>query len=379
MIFHKSLVQELRGTASVVFATLLTIVVTSTLIRTLGRAASGKADSELLLPLLALSSVSTLGLILSLTAFMSVLLVLSRLWKDSEMVVWLASGQSLRSLIRPVWRFLWPILVLVSLVSLFLAPWARQQSEALRQGFEAREEARRIAPGQFEESQSGKRVFFVENPEADSSELGLVFVVTREPSGRESVLMASSGHFFSDAQGQPWVRVRDGTRTDLAAWASPQLTSLRTMAFRTYEIQVDAAPGLPAIDASVRAQTLSTLLSVGSAQQMGEIAFRIGMPMVCLLLGLMAIPLSVVNPRLGRSFHLIVAFLITMTANNLLTVTQAWIAQGRLSFGMGWWPLPLSLAILFVLMLWFRMGLHRGPSEWVWLLIRRLRQRFLSA
>lgn len=378
MIFHKALVQELRGTASVVFATLLTIVVTSTLIRTLGRAASGKADSELLLPLLALSSVSTLGLVLSLTAFMSVLLVLSRLWKDSEMVVWLASGQSLSALIRPVWKFLWPLGLAVAVVSLFVAPWARQQSEALRQGFEAREEARRIAPGQFGESQSGKRVFFVENPETDSAELGLVFTVTREPDGRESVLMASRGQFFSDPDGQPWVRIHDGTRTDLAAWGSPQLPALRTMAFEAYEIQVDAAPGRPAIDASVRAQTLPTLLAVGSAQQMGELAFRIGMPLICLILGLMAIPLSVVNPRLGRSFHLIAAFLITMTANNLLTVSQAWIAQGRLSFGMGWWPLPLSLLGLFGLLLWFRTGLHRGPIEWVWLMIRRLRGRLVG-
>lgn len=375
MIFHKSLVEELRGVAGVVFATLLTIVVTSTLIRTLGRAASGKADAELLLPLIALSTVSALTLVISLTAFMSVLLVLSRMWKESEMVVWLASGQSLRRFIRPIWSFLWPIVLLISFVSLFLAPWAREQSEALKQGFESREEARRVAPGQFGESQTGKRVFFVENPESDSAELGMVFVVTREPDGRETVLMASRGRFRTDDEGQPWVTIRDGTRTDLPAWQVAGQRAIRTMTFQSYELEVDSSPGGASIESSVRAQSLVSLLLQLGPQQFGEIAFRIGTPMVCLLLGLLAIPLSVVNPRMGRSFHLLVAFLITMTANNLLSVTQAWIAQGRVSFAMGWWPLPLALTLLFVALMWFRSGLRRGPLEMVWLGIRRLRSQ----
>ena len=79
--------------AGVVFASLLTVVVTTTLIRTLGRAASGKADGELVLPLIALSTVNALGLVISLTAFISVLMVLSRLWRDSEMVVWLSCAE----------------------------------------------------------------------------------------------------------------------------------------------------------------------------------------------------------------------------------------------------------------------------------------------
>ncbi|MGA0187985.1 MAG: LptF/LptG family permease, partial [Burkholderiaceae bacterium] len=133
MIFHKALLQELRAMGGVVFATLLTIVVTTTLIRTLGRAASGKADSELVLPLIALSTVNSLGLVISLTAFISVLMVLSRLWRDSEMVVWLSSGKSLLSLVRPVWRFIWPLALAVATISLVVSPWARQQSEELRQ------------------------------------------------------------------------------------------------------------------------------------------------------------------------------------------------------------------------------------------------------
>ncbi|MGA0816190.1 MAG: LPS export ABC transporter permease LptF [Burkholderiaceae bacterium] len=377
MIFQKALVQELRAMAGVVFATLLTIVVTTTLIRTLGRAASGKADGELVLPLIGLSSMTSLGLILSLTAFIAVLMVLSRLWRDSEMVVWLASGRSLADLVKPVLQFLWPLVVGVAVCSLVVSPWARQQSEALRQQFETREDAKRISPGQFRESSSGQRVFFVENPDEESSQLGMVFVVTRSPNGGESVLMAAEGQFEQGPDGEPWVNIRRGTRTDFSlAQTGPSdkaLPTVRTMTFDGYRLRVDAAPGGAAIDPSVRAQPIGTLMMAPGNQQRGELAFRVGLPMLCLLLGLLAIPMSFVSPRMGRSFHLIFAFLVTMTANNLLTVSQAWIAQGRVSFAMGWWPVPLALAVLMLVLFWWRMGLRRGPMEWMWLGLRRLK------
>ncbi|MFZ9070213.1 MAG: LPS export ABC transporter permease LptF [Burkholderiaceae bacterium] len=377
MIFQKALVQELRAMAGVVFATLLTIVVTTTLIRTLGRAASGKADGELVLPLIGLSSMTSLGLILSLTAFIAVLMVLSRLWRDSEMVVWLASGRSLADLVKPVLQFLWPLVVGVAVCSLVVSPWARQQSEALRQQFETREDAKRISPGQFRESSSGQRVFFVENPDEESSQLGMVFVVTRSPNGGESVLMAAEGQFEQGPDGEPWVNIRRGTRTDFSlAQTGPSdkaLPTVRTMTFDGYRLRVDAAPGGAAIDPSVRAQPIGTLMMAPGNQQRGELAFRVGLPMLCLLLGLLAIPMSFVSPRMGRSFHLIFAFLVTMTANNLLTVSQAWIAQGRVSFAMGWWPVPLALAVLMLVLFWWRMGLRRGPMEWMWLGLRRVK------
>ena len=357
----------------VVFATLLTIVVTTTLIRTLGRAASGKADSELVLPLIALSTVNSLGLVISLTAFISVLMVLSRLWRDSEMVVWLSSGKSLLSLVRPVWRFIWPLALAVATISLVVSPWARQQSEELRQQFDTREDTRRIAPGQFRESNRGTRTFFVENPSEESTELGMVFVVTREVDGRESVLLAARGRFESDSSGEPWVYIQDGTRTDFQPPSGGAALAVRTMTFEGYRLRTDAAPGGKVVDPSVRALPLHVLMAMPGPQPLGELAYRVGLPILCVLLGFLAIPLSFSNPRAGRSFHLLFAFLITMVANNLLAVSQAWISQERISFALGWWPIHVGLACLLAGLFWFRMGLRRGPIDLLWAAVRGLR------
>ena len=122
MIFQKSLLRELRSAAGGVLAVLLTVLVTMTLIRVLGRAASGRVDSELVVPLIVFNTISLMHLVLMLTVYVAVLIVLSRWWKDSEMVIWLASGKGLTDLIKPVCRFVWPIMLAVAVLSMLVSP-----------------------------------------------------------------------------------------------------------------------------------------------------------------------------------------------------------------------------------------------------------------
>jgi lipopolysaccharide export system permease protein len=69
----------------------------------------------------------------------------------------------------------------------------------------------------------------------------------------------------------------------------------------------------------------------------GELLWRIGMPVSALILALLAIPLSYVNPRAGRSANMLIAILIYAIYSNLMSVSQAWVAQGKLSFWVGVW------------------------------------------
>jgi lipopolysaccharide export system permease protein len=83
---------------------------------------------------------------------------------------------------------------------------------------------------------------------------------------------------------------------------------------------------------------------------LAELSWRVGLPVSALVLSVLAIPLSFVNPRAGRSLNLVMALLIYMTYNNLLSITQAWITQTRMSFtlGLGVHVLMLAgLAFLF--------------------------------
>jgi lipopolysaccharide export system permease protein len=66
---------------------------------------------------------------------------------------------------------------------------------------------------------------------------------------------------------------------------------------------------------------------------------------------LLALVLSAVNPRVGRSYHLGLALFVFVAYYNLLTVGQSWISAGRvsaLSFVMALHGGILALSLLWL-------------------------------
>ena len=94
----------MAAAAGTSFTVLFSVSVTWTLIGILGKAAGGKVDSGDVLALIMFATINYLPTILILTSFISVLMVVTRSYRDSEMVVWFASGLSLTRWILPVRR-----------------------------------------------------------------------------------------------------------------------------------------------------------------------------------------------------------------------------------------------------------------------------------
>ncbi|MBU3725547.1 MAG: LPS export ABC transporter permease LptF [Burkholderiaceae bacterium] len=351
MLFQKSLLRELRSTSGGVLAVLLTTLVTMILIRALGRAASGRVDGELVLPLIVFNTLNLMSTVLMLTVYISVLMVLSRWWRDSEMVIWLSSGKSLADLLAPVWRFLWPMMILVAMMSMIVAPWSKQQISAFEDEIQSRGDAQRVSPGQFRESYSGQRVFFLENPDDENGRIGTVFIRSADRNGQQSVLVSSTGRFEKDADGQQWVVLERGYRTDLM----PGHFESRTTSFDVYRFRVDqSTPGVKSQESTRATPTLS-LMGRAEPTAQGEIALRVGLPLLTLALGVLAIPLAVTNTRAGRAVNLILALLIYLIASNLFSATTATVSQGKWSLMMAWWPLPTALLSIAGGMIWWRM------------------------
>ncbi|MFM8462818.1 MAG: LptF/LptG family permease, partial [Burkholderiaceae bacterium] len=128
MIFQRAIRRELLNTVGAVFTVLFTIVMTVLLIRILGDAANGKIAPTDVAAMLGFASLGYLPVILSLTAFIAVLSVVARSYQDSEMVVWLASGLSLRQWIRPVFAIGMPLVLMTAMLSIWLTPWANRNS-----------------------------------------------------------------------------------------------------------------------------------------------------------------------------------------------------------------------------------------------------------
>jgi lipopolysaccharide export system permease protein len=280
-----------------------------------------------------------------LTLFITVLMTLSRSYRESEMVIWFGSGLSLLAWVRPVLLFASPLVALVALLSLFLSPWAIGKAEEYRRQMDLRDQASRVAPGVFREAAGADRVFFVEEIAGDQTNVQNVFIAQMQQ-GRLGITVSRRGYRESAENGDRFVVLLDGRRYE----GIPGDLDFKVMDFQRYAMKVETRE-TPAEQASTKAMSTFALLQARGNPGLAELVWRLGLPISAMILALLAIPLSFVNPRASRSVNLLFALLTYMVYANLLSIVQAWVSQGRLAFTTGWWAVHAGmlgvLALLF--------------------------------
>jgi lipopolysaccharide export system permease protein len=374
MIFRRTLHREMASAAGATFTVLFSILGTWTLIKILGEAAGGEVASSDVLALIAFAILNYLPTIIILTCFIAVLATVTRGYRDSEMVVWFASGHSLVRWIRPVLTFGLPLVALVALLSFVATPWATLKRAQFVERFEKREDLKRVAPGQFKESTSSNRVFFVESSGGRSNTVVQNVFVSSVDNGANSIVVAKEGEIEPDAKGGQYLVLKNGRRYQ----GVPGRADFRSMEFERYSMRVATkvpvvGPGLPVDAMSTRA-----LLAVSNPETRAELLYRLSAPMMAFVLLLLAIPLGFVNPRAGSSANLILAGLVFFTYSNLNKVAEGSVKLGKVSFGLAWWPLHL-VALLAVLGLFaWRLNVNHRYHPLV-LLNAWKRRRFLRA
>jgi len=348
MIFQRALRRDLLNTAGAVFTTLLTITITIMLIRILGQAAGGKVASSDVIALIGFSALNYLPVILNLTGFVSVLLVVTRCYQDSEMVVWFASGLSLARWIPPVLVFSLPIFAMTTLLSFYLTPWANQRSAEYKERYANRQDIARVSPGRFQESSSANRVFFVEGISGDTTRVRNVFV-SSQVKGKTSVVVAKEGTMEFDHNGDKFLVLHQGRRYD----GVPTQPDFQLMEFDRYGLLVSSKSQASVGDTSARALTTHRLIVNRSNFNDAELLWRIALPLMGVLLMLLAIPLGFVNPRGGRSANLLVALFLFVFYSNMMSVSQSAVVQNKATLMMAWWPVHLvALLVVAVFFLW---------------------------
>lgn len=368
MIFRRSFLSELANSASAVFIALLTIVLTIALVRFLGQAANGDVANEAVVALITFAALNNLAVLLQLTVFIAVLLVLTRMWRDGEMVVWLSSGVGLSRWVKPILMFALPVMLVVAMFSLLVAPWASRQASEFKARFEQRNDVSRVAPGQFRESADGSRVFFVEGLSDDLAHVRNVFVASLVH-GKLGVMVSQSGRMEMQANGDQFLVLENGRRYEGTAG----MPDYKIVNFDQYGVRTEAALPNFAADASTRVKSTWELITDRSANNLGELVWRLGLPLSVLSLALLALPLSFVNPRAGRSANLIMALLVYFTYSNALTIIQNWTARGNLPFALTWWILHVAVLGLAAVLLWWRVHLHRSMGAFAVALFRPAR------
>jgi lipopolysaccharide export system permease protein len=349
MIFKKALRRELSFTTGGVFLVLVTIMITSLVIRILGYAANGAVNPEDAIVLIALATLGYLAVILTVSLFVATLIVLVRWYKDSEMIVWFASGLSVTSLMRPILQFAIPIIIIIALLALFVWPWANRESTLISQRFQQRDDISMVTAGQFKESAKAERVFFIEELDIDKSEVKNIFVADNK-NGRLSIAVASKGYIQNGEDGEKSIVLNNGRRYE----GNPNEPNFRILEFNEYTTKIRSKNALAPAPRD-REKTITELLNDPNPKaenpNRAELLWRIGLPLMALGLVLIAIPLAYVNPRLGSYTAMFYAVLIYLIYSNLLNLTQNFVAQGKVNVFIGIWPIHLLALIIAAILI----------------------------
>jgi lipopolysaccharide export system permease protein len=358
MLFHSSVRKELSRTFGATLVVLITVVMTMMLIRVLFLANRGRVNPTDVLLIMGYFVLGHLSTILTLCLFIAIVVALSRMHSDSEMVIWNASGRGLTGFISPLVGFAWPVCVSITVLALFVWPWSNEQAQNMRTKFEQRSDLDRITPGTFQESANGSRVFFIDKQEEKPTDItaadgkkknsGVVkfdnndklsmeaekygnsrsnIFISTVANGKESVTTARAGRIESRDGGQ-YLLLNAGQRSELDS----KTGQIKVSEFEEYGNLIKSAKLTPFEGGPQKAKSSLELLSNRTNSNMGELAWRLGLVFAAFNFIILGAAIANGNPRAGRGASFAFALLAFMFYYNLINLSQSWIASGQFKF-----------------------------------------------
>jgi lipopolysaccharide export system permease protein len=333
-----------------VFIVLFLIILSAQLLRSLSVVAEGKIALDFLFSLIFFRNVDSLKLILPLTLFISILLALSRLYKDSEMIALSACGIGPSSLLKSVLIVLSAFIFLEAGLALVLAPWANSKMQYEQEAYKAESDIELITPGQFNIADNGLRVLYAEDMPT-ASQLKNVFL--HVDNGDSSSVMASDDAKIvtDERQGARYIVFQDGNRYD----GKPGSLDYRFIKFQDYGVLLE---GKAFTSFSLDRESMPTkqLLQSGTLIHRVEFQWRVSQIIMMILLAVIAVPLSKTEPRQGRYGKMAIAILLYVVYSNLLVVAMNWVRKGVVGPGIGMWWVHILFFILFLVLFLRQIG-----------------------
>jgi lipopolysaccharide export system permease protein len=340
-ILDRYVLKEVLASWLVVTGVLLVILLTNQMARVLARAAENQYPQQVVLQLIGLGALQDVSIIMPIGLLLGVVLAFGRLYHDSEITAALACGVGAA-------RLYWPASLLAAFVTgvlawltLDLGPQAVSRSLALRDAALRAGQFAPISPGHFRAfGGSGGAVVYAEALNADGS-LSHVFV-ERENDGRVQVAVADRARHALAADGSTHtLTLYDGERFE----GVPGSAQWRIVRFAEHVIPVKV-PDLADAVTALEARPTRQLLQSSDPAERAELHWRIALPVMCIVLTLLAVPLAHLRPRQGRFARVWLAVLVYLLYSNLVSAGKVWIAHGTVPEFLGLWWTHAAVVLL---------------------------------
>jgi len=360
-ILGRYILREVIVAWLVVTAVLLIILLANQVVGVLERAAANQFPQSVVLELIGLGALQNLSVLLPVGLLLGVVLAFGRLYHDSEMAAAFACGVGPGTVYAPVALLAVVVSIGLAWLTLVQAPHAMQRALSLRNEAVRAGQFAPIAPGKFRSFGRGTGVMYVQSVNPDGT-LANVFIQRNTGPLVEVALAKSARHTVSADAMTHILTLYDGERFE----GVPGSREFRIVRFAEHVVPVQV-PELPDIGRRLEAQPTAELLASSDPNDQGELHWRLALPAMCLVLALVAVPLSRLKPRQGRYARVWLAVLIYFLYSNLVSVGKVWIAHGKAPPWLGLWWTHVVVVLLALVVI-------AGPG-----LRNRLRYRGRSA
>jgi len=351
--FGRYILREVVAAWVVVTGVLLIILLANQVAGVLERAAVNQYPRGVVLELIGLGALQNLSLLVPFGLLLGVVFAFGRLYHDSEMAAALACG------VRPV-RIYFPVALLAIVVTaglawltLGLAPDAFARASSLRNAAVRAGQFAPIAAGKFRSFGGGNAVVYAQNVNKDGT-LGNVFVERNRGPVVEVALAQRARHSVSPDGATHTITLYDGERYE----GQPGSPEFRIETFKEQSIPVQV-PVVSDVIKNLEAQPSRSLWESRDPNKRAELHWRIAMPLSCIVLTLLAVPLSRLRPRQGRYSRVWLAVVIYFLYQNLINIGKTWIARGKLPEIAGLWWTHAAVALLALVVIYGPVLSHR--------------------
>lgn len=341
------LAREILKSSAATLLILYVILVSNALGRVLADIADGDIPQLALWPVLLSHSMNILTLLLPVGVFLGIVFAFGRMYKDHEIVVMNACGIGYRDFYKPVAMILVPVFVFSVYASLWLNAQVQRNAQAIIDREQSQHEFQQIRPGQFNQSGDGELVFFMESISEDRLELRDIIISQTDGSGRVLETAEIGRQKIEEGSGNLFLVIGPGERYE----GVPGDIAHHLIRYDQHGILIENQVAAKASRSRKEQMPPDELWRSPSLEDRVEFHWRIATPVVLLVLGLIAVPLSYIAPRQGRFGKVGYALLIYIVYLNLMAIARAQLDNGILPLGLNfWWVHALFLALAIALL-----------------------------
>mgnify|MGYP001358504276 FL=1 len=311
-----------------------------------------------LMPIVGFNMLRDLPIILSLSFFLSIIISISQLYRNSEAVVMNSFGIGDRNFMNLIKPLAIVIFLFIFSLSMYAVPWAKNQKSLTEDVTVNASDFSFITEGKFESFKNGEIVFYASDSSSisNSGEQNMeeIFIYV---SNKDSpiVVLASEATKYTDSKNESiYLRLKDGLRYE----GLPGDENVNILNFDKYDLEIVSGEVQKSLSnfSEIEEKTSIDLFLEGGLLANAEIQWRLSQPISILILSIIGVLLGKTSPRTGKGVNLLFGVIIFMLYNNGLLVAKNSIESGQLNPLIGLWSIHILMILCMIIFYQLRQG-----------------------